>query len=71
MSLIMNIIVQLELHDTATVFDRLRGKYSIVVRTWTVRNLDRGPGPEVRRFRILAVGPGPAEIFAQILRLPS
>ena len=36
---------------------------SIVVRTWTGPDLDRGPGPEVRKVRDLAAGPGPAATF--------
>ena len=37
--------------------------HGIVVRTWTGPDLDRGPGPEVRKVRDLAAGPGPAATF--------
>ena len=36
---------------------------TIVVGTWTGPDLDRGPGPEVRKVRDLAAGPGPAATF--------
>ena len=33
---------------------------TIVVRTWTCPDLDRGPGPEVHKVRVWGAGPGPA-----------
>ena len=52
-------------HQSDTCYVKLAALdvLSIVVGTWTGPNLDRGPGPEVRKVRDLAAGPGPAATF--------